>query len=150
MRIRNVLLGVLALLFLTGCGRPLISRASVIDAVSSVEHQGEWTFSLAGERGAREEFPLSLAHAGLLHATLEWDTEADAGSQVALIVFREGTPGAYARSDGAPPSQDLYWTVPPHTLEETSADEWSIAVVNLRDTPASGVVRVQLEPVPAP
>lgn len=148
MQLRNALLGFLTILLLSACGTSVMPRASVIDAVSSIERQGEWSFSLAGERGARKDFPLSLTHAGLLHATLEWDE--DAGSQVALIVFREGTPGAYARSDGAPPSLDLYWTVPSRLLEQTSADDWSIAVVNLRDTPASGSVTVRLEPVPAP
>lgn len=149
MRIRTTLLGCLMLLLLSGCGTTLMPRASVIDAVSSMESHGDWSFSLAGERGARKEFPLSLTRTGLLHATLEWDA-GGADSQVALIVFREGTPGAYARSDGAPPNLDLYWTVPARLLEKTSADEWSIAVVNLRDMPISGSVQARLEPVPAP
>lgn len=150
MRIRTVLLVFLTILLLAGCGTNLMTRASVIDAVSSIERHGDWSFSLVEERGAREEFPLTLTQAGLLHATLEWNEEPEAGSQVALIVFREGTPGAYARSDGAPPSLELYWTISPRLLEKTSPDEWSIAVVNLRDTSVSGSVRVQLEPVPTP
>lgn len=147
---RNALLGFLVIVLLSGCGTALMPRASIMDAVSSIENHGSWSFALPGERGTREELPLSLDRAGLLHATLEWNADSEADSRVALIVFREGTPGAYARSDGSPPILDLYWTIPPRLLNKTAPDEWSIAVVNLRDVPASGMVRVQMEPVPAP
>lgn len=145
---RTTLLIVLTLTLLVACGRASSQPASIRDAVTGIETRGNWTFDLPSRRGERQTFPITLDKTGLLHVDVHWTGDAD--SRLALILFREGTPGAYARTDGTQPRLQLFWTMPPNLVAATSGDEWQLAVVNLRDVPASGELTVRVEPLPTP
>lgn len=99
-------------------------------------------FELPGQPGARQIYALALSGTGRLEARATWE----GAQRLAIIIYRQGVAGYYARQDGADGLATLDWLIPPGVIEASQTRQWRVAVVNLDSEPANGRLTIAFQP----
>ncbi|HBY94331.1 MAG: hypothetical protein M5U01_36105 [Ardenticatenaceae bacterium] len=135
------LLAVLVVLpLLAACGGNAIKDARPVAVATPASAVNP--FKLPGQPGARQVFALPLSDTGRLEARATWEGTR----RLAIIVYRQGVAGYYARQEGADGQATLDWLIPPEAIQESQTHDWRVAVVNLDREPAQGRLTIAFQP----
>lgn len=96
-------------------------------------------FAVEGRVGARTSIWLLVQEPGTVTVDISWARDAT----LAIMIYREGTPGYYARTEGEDGSARLTWEATPEILRESRPEEWRLAIVNLSKQATTGEIRVE-------